>query len=85
VGKFVVSTKIITDEIPINNQRPDPALHNKNYSDIVRALPKTDLGYRFNYRLRVDIRHGYDLKLNRSTESGAPSTTVECGLVDEMG
>lgn len=76
VGRFIVLLKLVGEQsIPIEDDK-EKQWKSLNKSDIFHTLPQNDPNMEFNWRLRVDVRSGVDMPLNRSTKSGLPTCFV---------
>jgi len=71
VGRFLVTLRIVTEA---NFQEAS-----SDVVEIFHPLPAMDPFAQFNWRVRVDFRAAVDLPLNRVSESGLPSSTLEFG------
>lgn len=75
VGRFIVNLKLVGEQvIPLADEKPI------EQDEIFHQLPASDPFMNFNWRLRVDVRSGIDLPLNRNEVSGGlPTSFVELG------
>lgn len=77
VGRFMVQLKLVgEDQLPANEDRHFIQLHDNS---IFHQLPQSLQKHEFSWRIKVDIRSGVDMPLNRSTHSSLPTCFVELG------
>ena len=80
VGRFVVLLKLVGEEsIPIEEDK-EKQWTTLNKSDIFHPLPQNDPTMDFNWRLRVDIRSGVDMPLNRTNTKHQGLPTCMSGM-----
>jgi hypothetical protein len=74
VGKCVLNLKLVGEEqFPINDNISWKPIED---DEIFPQLPNSNPFMDFIWRLRIDVRCGVDLPLNRSTANGLPSCYV---------
>ena len=74
VGRFMVQLKLVgEDQLPANEDRHFIQLHDNS---IFHQLPQSTQKHEFSWRIKVDIRSGVDMPLNRSTHSSLPTCFV---------
>jgi hypothetical protein len=82
VGRFIANLKVIGEQDLPNEERLGGAQNAGDaftQGDITHALPNPTHVSDFTWRIRVDVRCGIDLPLNRNTQSGLPTSFVEVG------
>lgn len=71
-----MNLKLVGDEvIPVDEKDFKPL----EKDDIFHELPRADPFFDFAWRIKIDIKAGVDLPLNRVNPSGLPTSFVECG------
>ena len=75
VGRFIVQLKVVSgEEMPLDDTQKHIA--QKLDQEIFHALPHSQMKKDFGWRVKVDVRCGVDMPLNRTTSSSLPTTFV---------
>lgn len=74
VGRFMVQLKLVgDDQLPVTEDRHFIQLHD---NQIFHQLPQSTQKLNFGWRIKVDVRSGVDMPLNRTTSTGLPTCFV---------